>query len=417
MSRVTAVIRREYLQRVRTKAFVLSTIGLPLFMAAVLVVPGILGARSALAERELAVVDRTGVLFPRVEGALRQAGFTLVEIPDEPGVEERLEAEVEGGKRSSYLILDGETLERGRVVFGGRERPNTIRRFGILQGVTRAALELRMEELGEDAEVAALLSGGELEVRLAGGRDDSALDQARGLATGFVGAFLLYMVLIVYGTTVLRAVIEEKTGRIVEIIISAMKPWELMLGKILGVGAVGLTQLAVWVTSAILLATLGIPALVAFLPEMDAELIRSLIPTLGLVLLMVLFFLLGYVLYSSLFAAVGAMCSSEEDAQQAQFPVMMLLIVPVILLMPMMDDPTAPWARVVSQIPFFAPILMFGRVGAGAAAGWEVALSLFLMAVAVPAVAWVAGRIYRVGILMQGKRPTLPELWRWVRAG
>jgi len=232
----------------------------------------------------------------------------------------------------------------------------------------------------------------------------------------FAGTMLLYMVILLYAVAVMRATLEEKTGRIVEILVSSVRPGTLMLGKILGVGSVGLTQLAVWVAFGIVMLTLGLPALVAARPEMaDPAFIAGALPGPGLAALFIALFLGGYFLYAAVYAAVGAMCSTEEEAQQAQFPVVMLLVVPVIFLMPIMENPNSTTAVVASFVPFFTPILMYARAGTGLIPLWQVLASLSLLYGAVLVVAWVAGRIYRVGILMQGKRPTLPELWRWVR--
>jgi ABC-2 type transport system permease protein len=189
-----------------------------------------------------------------------------------------------------------------------------------------------------------------------------------------------------------------------------------MLGKILGVGSVGLTQLAVWVVFGALSLTMGLPALVAARPDMlDPESIAAALPGAGLSALFVGLFLGGYFLYSGLYAAVGAMCSTEEEAQQAQFPVVMLLIVPIMFLMPIIENPNSPMAVGASLVPFFSPVLMYARAATGAVPLWQIILALALLVVGIWAVAWVAGRIYRVGILMQGKRPTLPELWHWIR--
>jgi ABC-2 type transport system permease protein len=224
------------------------------------------------------------------------------------------------------------------------------------------------------------------------------------------------MTLLFYAVAVMRSVLEEKTSRIVEVVLSSMRPFQLMLGKILGVGAVGLTQFAIWIGLVAVVALTGLPALVSNQPGLlSLESIREYIPGLGLPALFVLFFLGGYFIYSGLFAAVGAMCNSDEEAQQAQFPVILLLVVPVIFVTGVIQNPTAPLSVSLSFVPFFTPILMFARVAVGGASGWEIAVSVVLMAATVLAVAWVAGRIYRVGILMAGKRPTLPELWRWVR--
>jgi ABC-2 type transport system permease protein len=215
---------------------------------------------------------------------------------------------------------------------------------------------------------------------------------------------------------VMRSVLEEKSGRMVEIVLSALRPRDLLLGKILGVGAVGLTQVLAWTVIGTLAAT--------FLPERLAggmsgvgEGIGTILPSGGLVALLVAFFLLGYLLYASLYAAAGAICSREEDVQQAQLPVTLILVIPVVLLPGVMNDPGWGVGQALALVPFFAPVLQFARAAAGAAAPWEVALSLGLMAVSVPLVAALAGRIYRVGILMQGKRPGIREIWRMARVG
>ncbi len=224
------------------------------------------------------------------------------------------------------------------------------------------------------------------------------------------------MTLLVYGAQILRSVLEEKRSRVVEVVISSVQPWELMLGKILGVGAAGLTQLGIWVTSVALIATLALPMLVASFPALsDLGELSELMPGMGVVLLFGAFFILGYFLYAALFAAVGAMCSREEEAQQAQFPLVMLLVVPFLLQMTALEGPGVPGLDWIALFPFFSPILMFPRAVAGAVPTWMVVASLVLMALGVVVTAWVGGRIYRVGILMQGKRPTLPELVRWIR--
>jgi ABC-2 type transport system permease protein len=224
------------------------------------------------------------------------------------------------------------------------------------------------------------------------------------------------VVILLYSVAVMRATLEEKTSRVVEVVISSMKPWHLMLGKILGVGSVGLTQMAVWALSAGLIFSMGLPAMISARPEL-AQLadLKTLAPGAGLLVLFVAFFLFGFFLFSSMYAAVGAMCSTDEEAQQAQFPVTLLIIVPIMFMTPVMNDPTSAMAVGMSLFPFFSPILMFARAAGGAAPAWQVGLSFVLMAVTIVAVAWVAGRIYKVGILMAGKRPTLPELVRWVR--
>jgi ABC-2 type transport system permease protein len=418
ISVVRTVVAREYLQRVRTRSFVISTIALPILMMAVFVIPAVLGARGAATERSVALVDETRTLEDGVRSRLEAAGFTVEVVEPGSAAVDALESRLENEELGGAIFLDQETLATGAARWRGASAPSTLRRVGIQQAVTQTALELRLMESDEGMALAALLSGGRLQVERLDPDDPDELERTTGMVAGFVGAFLLYMVLLIYGTMVLRAVLEEKTGRIVEIILSSMRPSQLMLGKIVGVGAVGLTQLGIWVLFGAILFGTGIPALLPFLPEGGLPFeISAFLPGAGVLAFFAVCFLVGYFLYASLFAAVGAMCSTEEEAQQLQFPVVMLVIIPIVFLMPILESPGAGWAVGVSLFPFFSPILMFARVAAGAAAPWEAGLSILLMLGTLVVTAWVAGRIYRTGILMQGKRPTLPELWRWVRYG
>lgn len=414
MKIVMAVIRREYLQRVRNKWFILGTIGLPVLVIAMMAIPIVMEARNEARDRVIAVVDRTGVLYDDVASDLGES-FEVERVPYSDDVARSLDERSAAGEISGFLMLDDETLSAGKAVFRGDKTPGTLRRMRIRQAVVQSVLRVRLRGLSDAEGLEALLSGGSIEYE---SLQEDELDEGEreaGMVAGFLGAFVLYVVILLYGIQVMRAVLEEKTTRIVEIIISTVKPWQLMLGKILGVGAVGLTQLTVWALSLALLMTFGLPYLVAARPELlELQTLVSFLPAAGGIALFIAFFVLGYFLFSSLYAAVAAMCSSEEEAQQSQIPVTMLLVVPIMFLMPVMEDPNGALATWLSLVPFFTPVLMFPRFVGGAPL-WQVGLSMVLMIVTILAVAWVAGRIYRVGILMQGKRPTLPELMRWVR--
>jgi ABC-2 type transport system permease protein len=418
MSVVSTIIAREYMQRVRTKTFIISTLGAPIILLLLFLVPAIMGARSAEAENRIAILDRTGELQEMVIPALEEAGYSVERVapdsPEEASLEERLESEELAG----LLVLDQETLDRGVATWRGASAPSTLRRFGIQQAVVQVVLVKRLVGMEEGASIVALLAGGQLEVERLSDDAPAEAERNAGMVAGFAGAFVLYVVLLIYGSSVLRAVMEEKTGRIVEVIISSVRPWQLMLGKILGVGAVGLTQLAIFVTLALLFFAAGVPRMLPMLPDVDLPFnVMEFLPGPGVFAFFFLCFFTGYFLYASLFAAVGAMCTSEEEAQQIQMPVVLLVVVPVIFLMPTLDNPDSALAVGLSLFPFFSPILMFARVAAGAAPVWQASLSVVLMLVTLGLTAWVAGRIYRTGILMQGKRPTLPELWRWIRVG
>lgn len=404
------------MERVRTRAFVLTTLGLPVFLGAIFAVPTLLGAREGARERTLVILDRTDVLASRLGTVLEGTSFRVT-VLDPDLEEEQVRALVEEREAGSGLILDEETVRSGRARLVVRSTPGPNTLFTLQQAVAGAALQLRLEQGDAPPGLVELARGGGLELRRVGdaAEGEEGLDRAAGTLAGFLGAFLLYMVLILYGTAVMRSVLEEKSGRMVEIILAALHPRDLMLGKIVGVGAVGLTQLSMWVLMAVAAVRLLPERLLGGPERLDAA--RGLVPSPGVLVLLLTFFTLGYLLYASLYAAAGAVCSREEEAQQAQLPVTLILVVPVILLPPVVDDPHATFAVGMAMVPFFAPVLQFARAAAGAASGWQVGVTLAIMVATIPLVAGVAGRIYQAGILMQGKRPGPGALWRMLRAG
>ena len=409
---VWAVIRREYLQRVRSKWFVAATVGGPLFMSAMIVVPAYFASQGSRDAREVAVVDGTGVLYERLAPQLAEGGWDVREERWRVNVVTELREAADNNLLGGFLLLDELTLETGEAILYTKDRPSAIRQVTLRSTISLAALEYQLEQQGVDAD--AMLSGGELRIEMLS--EEGADIEDPEFVVAYMGAFLLYMVIMLYAVAVMRATLEEKTNRIVEVIISSMKPWHLMLGKILGVGAVSMTQMGIWLLSGVLMFTMGLPMLISARPEMAsmAEAIEFL-PGFGLLALFVGYFVFGFFMYSALYAAVGAMCNSDEEAQQAQWPIIMLLIIPIVMVTNVIENPSSTMAITLSLVPLFSPILMWGRVAGGGVPAWQIGLSFVLMLFAIFAIAWVAGRIYKVGILMAGKRATLPELLRWIR--
>ena len=409
---VWAVIRREYLQRVRSKWFIAATIGAPVLMAGIIVVPAYFASRDARAARDIAIVDGTNVLYERVAERMEESGWTVHEERWRADVVTELRQAAADGDLGGFIMLDELTLETGEAIMYATDRPSAIRRMTLRSSIVRAALEYQLEQQGVDPQ--ALLRGGELRIEMLSG--EGAETGRAEFLVAYLGAFMLYMVILLYAVSVMRATLEEKTSRIVEVIISSMKPWHLMLGKILGVGAVSLTQMGIWLLAGALLFATGLPMLIAARPELsNLSEIRDLLPGIGMLPLFLGFFIFGFFMYSGLYAAVGAMCNTDEEAQQAQMPIVMFMIVPIVMVPSVIENPMTPLSTGLSLFPLFTPILMWGRVAGGGVPAWQVGLSFVLMLLAIFAIAWIAGRIYKVGILMAGKRPTLPELWRWVR--
>jgi ABC-2 type transport system permease protein len=224
----------------------------------------------------------------------------------------------------------------------------------------------------------------------------------------YILVFILYMMLILYGVGVMRGVIEDKSSRVVEILLSSAKPYQIMAGKVLGIGAVGLVQITVWGLCAFLLSTLGaIFAIMARIP----------LPSISgwTIVAFVGFFLIGYMLYASLYAALGSMGNSESDMQSLQFPAIAPLIFSIVVVMAIVKDPNGTMAVVLSMIPFFSPMLMFLRISLHAVPLYQVILCLALCILTIGFMIWFSGRIFRIGILMYGKRPTFPEVLKWIR--
>ena len=224
----------------------------------------------------------------------------------------------------------------------------------------------------------------------------------------FALLFFLYITVLFYGIFVMRGVIEEKQSRIVEVLISSVRPTQMMLGKLLGIGLVGLTQIGIWALSTGLLSLFG----ATMFASQGAK-----VPNIPISLLVyfVVYFVLGFFLYATLYAMVGAIVSSEEDAQQVQFPVTMLIVMPMMLFGMVMSNPSSTSSILLAMMPFFAPTLMMLRIAVINPPVWQVILSMLIMVVTILGCVWVAAKIYRVGILMYGKRPSIAELGKWLR--
>src|SRR3990170_3102447 len=438
MGKLWAVIKREYVERVRTKWFIIPTIFGPVFFLAVMVLPGYMTMRGMKQAQvsNIRILDATGTgLGHRVADRLllQQASNPLAKMPGgtlpRPArsvVEDLQQAKLADAESvatrlviekatQGYLVLDSLTLTQQKARYAGRNASSLGEMEMIEAAVRQAVLGSRLQAAGLDA--ARIDSLTRVRVDLTTERMDERGRGGSGLVSaifGFVIAFLLYMMIMLYGQNVLRGVLEEKLTRVAEVVMSSVKPDILIAGKVIGVGAVGLTQQLVWFGSAtafiaygaVLAKAMGIPELKGFtLPTVSVPLLAAL----------VLFFLLGYALYSSLFAAVGAMVGSQEEANQAAQPVVMLLIASIIFVQPIMLNPSGTLAVVMSLIPFTAPIIMPLRMSAVQVPALEIAGSLVGVALACWAAIWASARIYRVGLLMTGKRPSLKELARWIR--
>ena len=420
MRKVLAVVRREFIERVRQKWFwVMALVG-PLFFAAIILLPQLMIRGGGI--KKIAVVDGTTQGFgPRVAAALDTAVtpdghrvFQVARVPAGPGVIDSLTKQVEAKRLEGFLIVSDGIVDSGRAEYQASNVSSFTAVETIQRNLTQIVFSIRLERQGVNP---VLVTKARLPIALAtqkiAGGKATRESAAQGFSLAYFMAIILYTSILIYGINVMSSVLEEKTNRVVEVLVSSLRPFQLMLGKLIGVGAVSIFQFLLWALSArYLLARRGGGGGSAPQAGQVFEIPHVSLET---ALVFAAYFLGGFFLYSAMFAAVGAISSTEQEARQGQQPVSVLLMVSFFAMFAMINDPNSTLAVTLSLIPFCSPIAMPVRWAAGNLPISEVAVSLAILLAAIVLVTWVASRIYRVGILATGKRPSLTELVRWVR--
>ena len=426
------IIRREYLERIRTKAFIIMTLLMPVFMASTILVPAFLSdMKSGVTRRIVLVADN-----PEIAEAVKQQLTATQAKSNKPepakadtkdtsakataprfqisidtntseAERDKLRHEISDGKIDGFLWLSDSELANRKVLFSAKDVTDFGESIELRNAVHDALVKRQLAQKGmSDAEVDSVLKPIDFDsIRIEKGKEG-----ASGVAVflvSFTMVMLLYINVLVYGFAVMRSIIEEKTSRILEVLLSSVTAKQLLAGKIIGVGAVGLTQALIWLAIA---GAFSIPGKMAS----RSMLSNVHIPMAGIVAFAV-FFILGYFLYSTMYAALGAMVNSDQEAQQVQWPAMLPIVFSIILSTPVLQHPNSQLAVWTSMVPFFAPILMFVRIMAETPPLWQIGLCIALMLVTTWGLLGLSSRIYRVGILMYGKRPTLPELRKWLK--
>ena len=420
MRKIWAVIRREFVERVRSKWFWVSAILGPLFFAAIIIIP--LHFAAAGGTKAIVVVDGTTSGFgARVADSLaRDSAFTFAGLTTpRSGVLDSLAHEVGAHRLDGFLVVTDATVERGTAEYHAAN-VSSFRDIDELRAMLAAlALNARLERAGVDpGTVSRAQRPIKLETKKISGSKATGESSEQSFWLAYVMSIVLFIVIAVYGVNVMSSVLEEKMTRIVEVLVSSLRPFELMLGKVVGVGAVSIFQFAIWGLGGRLVLSQR-AALVGNLSPGDVgrEAAFQLPPVpAATVAVFLTYFLGGFFLYSAMFAAVGAMSSNEQEARQAQQPVVFLLMIAYLSVFALANNPGSMYAVVLSLVPFTSPIAMPVRWAAGSVGSNELVGSLVLLGAGIGVVTWIAARIYRVGILMTGKRPNLRELVRWVRA-
>ncbi len=428
--RVLSVARREYLARVRSRWFLFSTLIVPVLFIGAMVLPVVLAEQSMDDPKPVQVIDQAGddladrlieSLRERAVQAERLHDFTIGPVENRTGLDSIRSAIIaqtearDGAERpAAWLYLPPDLLRSGEATLVEARDLGGPTRRQISDALQETVTSARLERSG--------LSPGDVEGALEPVQVSSEpLQVEEGPAVlrmllGYVFSLALYVMFVVYGQMIARGVLEEKTSDIVEILISSVRPWEMMLGKIIGIGGVGLTQVAIWALLIGTAAVIGLAGAGPALAGLGVDMAGVAMPW-DLVLWSVVYFVTGYLLYSGVFAAAGAMVTSEQDVQQVLIPALIPIILPILIMPGAMQTPDATWVVVMSLIPLFSPILMPMRIAAGDVPLWQVLLTVVLMLGTTVALARAAGRIYRIGILMKGQRPNLPEFVRWLRHG
>src|SRR5262249_26232862 len=400
------------------RAFLIGTILTPALLLVFSLLPVLLATRNS-GPRKIVVLDQSGEagLFEAISEKVKtaQTGGSIelnrIAVAESENVDELrkgLEAEPQADSSSGYLVL-------GRGILGGAEchyyaqnASDFITIETLKHAITDGLIQVRMAHAGIDkASSGRIMNPVDLEaVKIGPEGETKESGQTFGIA--FEMLFFIYITILMYGISTMRGVIEEKQSRIVEVVISSVKPFNMLMGKLIGIGLVGLTQYLIWVAAALGFTVLGVSVATRMnftMPSIPASLL----------VYFVVYFVLGYFLFATLYALVGSMVSSEDEAQQMQYPVTLLIAAPMMIFWMIVREPNSPLSTVISMIPFFAPTLMMMRIAILSPALWQILLSILLMIASIVGVVWIASKIYRITILIYGKKPTLAELGRWLR--
>ena len=451
MDKLFVVIKREFMERVRNKWFLIMTLLMPVIMAAMILLPAWMAIKSGGSDNlnRIIILDASGAGLGQSilsnlkldSAAARSADslapsrpdlriVTLSELKD---AEDKSTTEVtKPHSYAGYLALTDSTLATGNARYAGRNASSIADMARLESALRQSIVTIKLGKEGVKPEVIAQVSRirTDIDAERIGEKGKSG-SAAAAIGVGFFLAFMLYMSIMLHGQNVLRGVLEEKMTRVAEVVISSVKPDTLLAGKVLGVGAVGLAQQVAWFALSAIVVYFFLPFVThgmmsAAKPVADTAAVAAAAApptsmaalglfTIPLAVTVLAFFLTGFMFYASLFAAAGSMVNSEQEAQQAAMPVIMLLVVTIIFLNPIMMNSNGTLAVTLSWLPFSSPIVMPMRMAMGGVPMTHVIGSWIVSALGCAGAIWLAARIYRVGMLMYGKKPSMGELIKWIR--
>ncbi len=408
MHNVWLITKREYLERVRTRGFMLTTILIPLLLGGLVFGAGYFASNTKTSSH-IAVVTSDAAFGADLKRQLESGKESHMQVDVDapsPATRARLDAALHSRASSLagylWVTASGKVGERPVFAYTARSVGDISTKGAIESAVSSVLLREQLTGHGiSQTDVTTLTSPVALDTSASG-------NTAAAFGAAYVFFLLMYMVIMLYGMNTARSIIEEKTSRIFEVLLATIKPEELLAGKIIGVGAVGLTQISIWMIAAVAL--------------LSTSMASNLVAGGGHALVspaqagfFIMYFVFGFLIYSSIAAALGAMTNSEQELQQLNLFLVMPLAVCMLMLLSVVRAPDSPMSRIVSLIPFCSPLLMNLRISLTQVPASEILLSIVLMSLTIVGILWVSARIYRVGILMYGKKPNLPEILRWLK--
>jgi ABC-2 type transport system permease protein len=418
LKKIIRILKREFLTKVFTKGFIIATVLGPILMIGIMLAPAYFMTMTTEKSLLIGIVEETGDFSVKLQeiypdtlssGELRLNFFPIA--PQEyQEMAESYKSKIEAGNYHALLVIPPNVYDSITVTYLAK----TVSDIDLIQqlrnGLSNIINNERLQRAGlNPAEIKNLMRQVNIQTIKIQKGEEQAREFGQEYLTALIFLLILYMTIILYGSSVMRSVIEEKSSRIIEVLLSSINSFQLMMGKLIGVGAVGLLQYVIWAGMGFvvfLLVSSSSPPMAEFIKISP-----------DIFFYFIIFFIVGFFTFSTLYAAVGAMCSDMQDAQALSAPITLLVILPFIISFMVIRDPTSEAAQILSFLPFFTPLIMFLRILLIDPPSWEILLSLLINILTIILITWVAGKIYRVGILMYGKRPTLPEIIRWIRIG
>ncbi len=416
-SALKIIVAREYLERVKRKSFIISTILMPLFMVAMMALPTVLMVMSGPEECRIGVIDDSGKIAQTLQGG-DEISFTTI-------TDQSFDQAKESSEFDAFLVIGPDVVANpnASITFYTQGAPSIQTEQFVSSQIENTIETIRINNSGVE-NLRDIMKSVKVDVEMKTFRldkeEETETSSMLSYGMGFMATFILYMFIMLYGNMVMNSIIEEKNNRVLELVVTSVNPTWLMMGKIIGVGLVAVTQMLVWAVIIMIGSGWVLPMLTSMAAGADGSMMAAMsqltdLTFMGQYLLYLILFLIGgYFFYASIYAAIGSAVDNLQDASQLQTVAILPIILAFVISMTVVNDPNSSLAMWTSFIPFTSPMVMMARMPFGID-GWQMAVSLVLLYAGFVGMVWVAAKVYRVGIFMYGKKPTFSDLIRWIR--